>query len=345
MLSRENRRSILLVVFLVLATPVTSRAADPEISVPADIVTPEARDAADRLQQFATGHACEPQKIRFVYFTPSDRTPIPDYRERLARVMKDVQNFYGKEMERHGLGHRSIQFDLDAKGALVLYDVKGLHPAADYLGRDQKKGYGIRDECRPVLKAAGIDDQKETIVYFCHLRTEQDGKVTGIGPYYGSGAQRGAFRWGHCWFTDASILDPDKLTDKTTMVDDEEYKHISVGRYNSHFIGGALHELGHGLRLPHDKERKDESVRGRSLMFGILYVVGECDQSTPLGDHLSSSVVTHPIPWINPPTICPRSIPGLIDSPMSISKSTRGTRMSPVKRSISTSEQQTPLVK
>ena len=40
------------------------------------------------------------------------------------------------------------------------------------------------------------------------------------------------------------------------------------------------------------------------------------------------------MPWMNPPMTWPRSTPGLIERPMSISRSTRGTRSSPVKRSI-----------
>ena len=36
--------------------------------------------------------------------------------------------------------------------------------------------------------------------------------------------------------------------------------------------------------------------------------------------------MTQPMPWMKPPMTCPRSTPGLIERPMSISKSTRGTR-------------------
>jgi hypothetical protein len=47
---------------------------------------------------------------------------------------------------------------------------------------------------------------------------------------------------------------------------------------------------------------------GTSLIAGILYVVGECDHSTPSGEYFSSSVVSHPMPWIKAPSTCPKSM-------------------------------------
>jgi len=150
--------------------------------------TPEAKCAVDRLTRFVAGEKPVEEKLVFVYFSPADRDPPPGYRQRLARVMGNIQAFYADEMERHRLGRRSIRFDRDADGGLIVHDVKGGQPTDHYLGRNQSIGAEIARDSRPVLAAAGIDDEKETVIYFCNLRTEKEGRTTGIGPYHGTGS-------------------------------------------------------------------------------------------------------------------------------------------------------------
>jgi hypothetical protein len=263
----------------------------------ADEPKPETRVAIERLTRFVAGQKPAERSLAFVYFIPSDRTPPPEYRQRLARVMTDIQEFYAREMERHGLGRKTIRFDRDRQGVAVFHEVHGRRPTTDYLeeGRSQNGGDLIRRESKPILAKAGIRSDRETVVYFCDLRTEKEGKVTGIGPYYGGGD----FRSGRAWFTDASILDAARLADKTTMLNDQQYGHISVGRYNTIFMGGAAHELGHALGLPHDKERRDEAVRGTSLMGSGNRTYGEDRRNEGRGSFLTLAdalrLASHPM--------------------------------------------------
>ncbi|MGC3972165.1 MAG: hypothetical protein QM775_33940 [Pirellulales bacterium] len=281
---------------------VAARGAEPSAASVESNVTAAAKFAAGRLSAFAAAtepSKSPPKRIVCVYYTPSDRKPPAGHRERLTRVMSDIQKFFAEEMARHGLGPRTVQYDLDREGLIRFHYVSGKHPTDYYLGRDFRKGYEIRAEAKPTLAALGIDDERETVVYFCHLRTEQDGKTMGIGPYYGSGAREGVFRDGRCWFTDASILDPRNLADAKTMLDDEEYGKVSIGRYNSIFIGGTAHELGHGLGLPHTKERHDEAVRGTSLMGSGNRTYGEQLRGEGRGSFLvladALRLASHPI--------------------------------------------------
>ncbi len=240
-----------------------------EASVPPP-APPVALEAVERLAAYRAGTtAPSTQKMAFVYFTPADRDPPPGYRQRLGREMVDIQRFYADGMQRNGLGRRTIQFDLAADGALNVIDVKGQRPADDYLFHDGDESSlgAIRRESKPALSAAGIDDAKCIVIYFCNLRTIVGSKVTGVGPFNGSGSFVGRYAPGRCWFIDSAITDPKLLGDRTTMVDDQQYGHISLGKYNSIFIGGAAHEIGHALGLPHDAEQPGQlPTLGHSLM-------------------------------------------------------------------------------
>ena len=106
------------------------------------------------------------KKVHIVYWTPSDRNPAPRHDARLGAIFGDIQAFYKKEMTRIGFGPRTFDLNRDEKGAVKVHLVKGLKPYVNYA---RHSGGAIVDECRPVLKAAGIDPASETFVVFCNM--------------------------------------------------------------------------------------------------------------------------------------------------------------------------------
>ncbi len=220
-------------------------------------------------------HAAEPvssrRTLHVVYWTPKDREPAPQYRERLTRVLLDVREFYLKEMRRLGFGERTFNLATDADGLLTIHLVPGTHPYARYR---VESGSEIRNECLPVLKAAGIEASQETIALFCNM-SNWDPKAATMsqnGPYYASGGLRN----GTAWQVDSPLLDPGLMTKKEPQFRDGQYGQISVGKYNTIFVGGVCHELGHALGLPHNRERADERATfGTALMGGGNHTYGE----------------------------------------------------------------------
>jgi hypothetical protein len=280
--------AIALVACLLLSL---ARAATPQEELATQV--PAARSILDGWQ------AQEPQRaerlVHLVYWTPSDREPAPRYRERLSKIFENVRDFYAGEMERNGFGPRTIRLAKEADGLCKIHLVQGAGPYASY---GLESGRKIRGECVPVLRAAGIDPDKETIVIFCNMSNWDAEKRTmwQNSPYYASGSNRS----GTAWQVDSPLLDLDLLTVREPLLQDGQYGRISPGRYNSIFIGGIIHELGHALGLPHDKERPDQAALwGTALMGSGNRTYGENLRGEGKGTFLTLSeamrLASHPI--------------------------------------------------
>ena len=216
-----------------------------------------------------------PSKLHIIYWTPSDREPQPQYRERLSLVMETTADFYEKEMKRLSFPLRRLPLDRDADGLLKIHVVKGQQPYSHY---EVKSGSEIRRECLPLLRQSGViknvSGDNETLVIFCNMSVWDAEKRTMSqnSPYYAGGTARG----GTAWQVDSPLLDPALIREKGQVLKDKQYGNISVGRYNSIFVGGVIHELGHALGLPHNKERPDEeALFGTALMGSGNRTYGE----------------------------------------------------------------------
>ncbi len=70
--------------------------------------------------------------VRLVYFLPNDRPARPDRIEALRQLIKDAQEFYADEMERHGYGRKTFTIETDGKGEPVVHRVNGKFKEAYY---------------------------------------------------------------------------------------------------------------------------------------------------------------------------------------------------------------------
>ena len=202
--------------------------------------------------------------LRVVYFCPKDVDPFDDYLARLERIMLDSQVFFEKEMTRNGFKGKSLNLErVDER--LKVHLVRGQKGTADY---DYGSGNTIKQEVSAAFQRREMQFEKEHVLIICALaEVTEPYTVRLYAPYYGLGANQAN---GLCFVADCPWMDTLHLLNTDTQVHVDEHtgrRNMTLGRYNTIYIGGMIHELGHGMMLPHNRERGFEKpILGTALM-------------------------------------------------------------------------------
>jgi hypothetical protein len=215
------------------------------------------------------------QYAYIVYFNPADRECLPNYRERLDRVMTVIQSWYRDEMVRNGFGPMTFPLERDEDGHLIIHIVKSSRTYA--LGEEitADEMYG---QVKDALRLEGIDTEQEHILVFANAVTvsERDGAIVYLSSsnYCGN---NGSHKHGEAYVTDVELLDPLNLPKKEPKILDGGVRPYTLGGYNVTYIGGTAHEFGHALGLPHNKQTDEElKTLGHALMCdGNYYLFAE----------------------------------------------------------------------
>ena len=128
------RDRLLHLIFLALIIPALQPQAADASTVPALDYEQWRRDhprpSAKRLSDLDVG---EPRTVRMVYFLPNDRA----YREGVVDSMKSmirrIQGFYAKQMEAHGYGPGTFQYETDDQGQPLVHRLDGQHSDSHYV--------------------------------------------------------------------------------------------------------------------------------------------------------------------------------------------------------------------
>ncbi len=192
----------------------------------------------------------DPHALNIIYFIPKDLDPVPGYEKRLSTLLLWAQKWFEKQMSQNGYGNKTFHLTKEATtGSIKIVTIKGTKNKDEY----PYEG-GFSNVLREI--AAYKEHHKDqlgseySLVILPRYSFKEDGTPHG-GPYYGMSP--------YCFALDYEDLDIKYMGSKNTR----------AGYLFSVWFGGMLHELGHGLGLPHNSQKLSEGTqpeKGMALM-------------------------------------------------------------------------------
>lgn len=216
------------------------------------------------IKTYHAGAAPSGKVVKVVYFHGKDLQPLPHWEERLTRTLKEVSRFYKEQFNKYGIQSSGVPFEKSGDKYNIIV-VEGDLPSQHY---NTESGLNIQNEISK--KAAGkIDFAKDHVLIItglCYKRA--DSAYVLHSPYWGTGSSQS----GLCFAVDCELLDPDRLTDTLHRMKNSDVagvpKDFSVAEFNSWFIGGIAHEMGHMFGLPHDYGHPSELAADQISLMG-----------------------------------------------------------------------------
>ncbi len=180
--------------------------------------------------------------LSILYLVPNDMDPLPDYRQRLGKILLEIELFYNKELARNGSSAR-LRMPRDPKTGLVsLEEVKGSQPLKGYPYAGGWKG--AMKDVEAYLKAHPHPVRSDRTLIIIPTTDEKPDV-----PFYGFGKA--------CFALDYPGFDW-KDCGKANTPAGEKFRP---------WYGGMAHELAHGLGLPHNHAtRSNEKLYGTTLL-------------------------------------------------------------------------------
>ncbi|TXH22443.1 MAG: discoidin domain-containing protein [Chitinophagaceae bacterium] len=190
------------------------------------------------------------KNLNIVYFVPSDLDTLPLYQKRLSELFIWTQNWFKAEMKRNGYGEKTFGLYKDQTGKKVkIITIRGVKPKAQY---PYEGGAGaVMDEVNAHFSKYPSEKSGSHILVI--IPRYQTNPIGG-GPFYGMG------RW--CFALDTEGIDIKNMG-------------TTNGGFTGWF-GGMIHELGHGLNLPHNRQKVSEgNTLGMALMWAGNSTLGK----------------------------------------------------------------------
>lgn len=175
-----------------------------------------------------------PYKLNVIYFVPNDVDSIPNFRKRISRILLDAQEMFATNMNREGFGRKSFGLDLTNDTLINIHYIAGKFGKSTY---PYSGGSGaVKSEVDTYFAQNPTAKKSEhNLIIIPTYNT--DPANPGGPPFYGTG-------------TTCYALDYINLDAKNLGIGGD------IGWKTTVWIGGMIHELGHGLNASHNRMNK-----------------------------------------------------------------------------------------
>lgn len=179
--------------------------------------------------------------LNVVYFIPNDVHSWPRYRERLTWMLQHAQTYFSREIAERGFGNKTLGLEEDPEnpGMVKIQVIHGLEGKETY--RYSSKAVEMRNEINRYYDNNNIPRTSNHFMVF-----QPAGFGVGV-PFYGSFAHKMGWAYAKDW---SNGFAPETWVPGVGYTDIEQ---------EQDFLGGTIHELGHGLALPHNQEKESDN--------------------------------------------------------------------------------------
>lgn len=187
--------------------------------------------------------------LNVVYFVPNDVTEPLDYHRRISEILLKAQDFFATEMYRNGYGNKTfglLKDDVQKRIKLIVIKGSKGKSAYPYSGGATAVQQDIANY--KATHASEFTGDHYLVILPTIVNEAGDAEGAGV-PFYGLGK--------FCFALDYANQDIKYLGAGGT-----------AGAIATKWIGGMIHELGHGLNLPHNRQKfSSETSLGMALMW------------------------------------------------------------------------------